>query len=124
MLTTDIPLDTFWTKLCTKGQNADKDFTLKKMTLTELVELIGDGKCAYTGKEFETLQDITFERVNPKLGYVSGNVLLVNRNSNQQKAQLDSFMHRTYIPDAMKIKLLRKALYQLEKSNGKKTETS
>lgn len=44
MLTTDIPLDTFWTKLCTKGQNADKDFTLKKMTLTELVELIGESK--------------------------------------------------------------------------------
>lgn len=124
MLTTDIPLDTFWTKLCTKAGNTDKDCSLRKMSLAELVELIGDGKCAYTGREFKSLQDITFERVNPKLGYVKGNVLLVNHDSNLQKGWLDNFMHKPFIPDAMKIKLLRKAIYQLEKANGKNTETS
>lgn len=124
MLTTDIPLEKFWSKLCLKGQNSDKDFGLKKMSLSELVELLGDGKCAYTGEEFKSIQDITFERVNPKVGYVPGNVLLVNHDSNQQKAWLDNFVHKQFIPDAMKIKLLRKALYQLEKANGKNTKTS
>ena len=123
MLATDVPFEKFWAKLCQKEANTDQQSTLKKMSMAELVELIGDGKCAYTGQEFEAIQDITFERVNPKLGYVSGNVLLVNRNSNQQKACLDAFIHREHIPDAMKIKLLRKAIYQLEKCNGKKTDT-
>lgn len=123
MLSTSLPLDTFWNKLCQKAQNCDKDFELKKINMADLLELLGDGHCAYTGKEFNSIQDITFERINPKLGYVKGNVLLVNRDSNQHKSMLDAFIHRNAIPDEMKIKLLRKALYQLEKANGNKTHT-
>lgn len=124
MLATDVPLETFWAKLCGKQARSVKEATLRKMSLSDLVEMLGDGKCAYTGKEFETLQDITFERVNPKVGYVPGNVLLVNYKGNIHKAKLDAFMHECTIPDAMKIKLLRKALYQLEKANGKNIKTS
>lgn len=120
----DITIEQIWTKLASKHRNAQVECKLIHFSIGQLIELVGNGKCAYTGKEFESLNDITFERVNPKLGYVPGNVLMVNTKSNQQKSQLDSFMHRDYIPVSMKIKLLRKALYQLEKENGKKTQAS
>lgn len=104
--------------------NRSASFKIQQWKMQDIIELLGNGLCAYTGSEFESLNDMTFERVNPKVGYVPGNVLLVNLQANQQKSQLDSFMHRDYIPVPMKIKLLRKALYQLEKENGKKTSTS
>lgn len=90
---------------------------LSNMTAFKLLHLIGDGLCAYTGKEFASLNNATFERVNPELGYVEGNVCIVTQEANAHKGQLDCFVKGGTIPDAMKIKLLRKALYQLEKKN-------
>lgn len=108
-----------------KGKaNRSASFKIQQWKMQDIIELLGNGLCAYTGSEFESLSDMTFERVNPKVGYVPGNVLIVNQKANMHKSQLDAFMHGVSIPSEMKIKLLRKALYQLEKDNGKKTSTS
>lgn len=83
----------------------------------DLKELANQDKCAYSGKSFvqgHTQLKPTFERINPNLGYVSGNVVIVTRAANGQKACLDQFVKVNEITDEMEIKLLRKALYQLE----------
>lgn len=122
MLATQLSIRDLWTKIGSKAAHTALDCDLRDFSLSDLIELLGDGRCAYTGEGFENGGDITFERVNPKQGYVKGNVLLVSRKSNQHKSQLDAFVHGNSIPAAMKIKLLRKALYQIEKqvrkSNG------
>lgn len=117
-LLTDVTLHEMMHKVKIKHNNAimgGKQSHLSNMTAFKLMHLVGNGLCAYTGKEFESLQDATFERVNPSLGYVEGNVCIVALKANQQKGLLDEFVKQETIPDAMKIKLLRKALYQLEK---------
>ncbi|MGL4999281.1 MAG: hypothetical protein ACRC5T_09960 [Cetobacterium sp.] len=58
---------------------------------------------------------LTVERLNPRLGYVKGNVVAMSYVANNAKSQLDQFVHLTNITDAEKVKLLRKSLYQLEK---------
>lgn len=114
----DISFNQLHHKLGSKHMNArkEKESDLNTLTLSELLEIVGDGNCAYTGKEFIDINDATFERVNPQLGYVKGNVVMVSREANQHKATLDAFVKKEGIPDAMKVKLLRKALYQLEKA--------
>ena len=48
--------------------------------------------CFYTGLPFEDFSDITFERVDPTLGYVNGNVVLVKAAINDFKGKnLDPF---------------------------------
>ena len=117
-----MPFHQIQQKIFAKSTNTkDKTCHLTSFAMSEIIEMIGNGMCAYSGKEFKDFQDITFERVNPKLGYVSGNVLIVSREANQSKSQLDAFIQHPCINSEMKIKLLRKALYQLEKENGKKT---
>lgn len=111
----DVPIHQITQKINSKKASTGKSCQIHQFTIEQILNMIGDGNCAYTGEPFANLEDVTFERVNPKVGYVDGNVVMVSRVANQHKAQLDSFMHRDYIPDAMKIKLLRKALYQLEK---------
>lgn len=111
----DVPIHAIYHRISTKKGSAKVKCTLTYYSLSDILEMIGDGNCQYTGKEFKDLDDVTFERINPKEGYVQGNVVMVSSGANNHKACLDNFMHRTEIPDAMKIKLLRKALYQLEK---------
>lgn len=64
---------------------------------------------------------LTIERLNPRLGYVKGNVVAMSYIANNAKSQIDQFVHLGTVTDAEKVKLLRKSLYQLEKElkNGK-----
>lgn len=119
-LLTDVPLHQLIQKVSSKHNNAiinGKASELSNLTGFKMLHLVGDGLCAYTGREFSTLSNATFERINPELGYVEGNVCIVTQEANAQKGQLDSFVKGPVIPDTMKIKLLRKALYQLEKKS-------
>lgn len=84
--------------------------------LAEIKALFDEGRCAYTGVKFQSDQQCTFERINPKLGYVSGNVVLVTKEANAVKSSLDAFVKNTgIVSDEMKLKLLRKAVYAIEK---------
>lgn len=52
--------------------------------------------CAYSGEMFSSIGDITFERVNPRLPYIKGNVLLVRKHLNQLKGNtIDRFIHES-----------------------------
>lgn len=88
-----------------------------ELTLLECHALLSSTVCSYTGKAFEQKGSgcLTLERVNPELGYIPENVVVVRSAANAQKSQLDAFVKGNEIPDAMKIKLLRKATYQIEK---------
>ena len=112
---TDIPLHIIYHKISNKKKAAGYKCELHQFNISDIIEMIGDGNCQYTGKPFKNLEDITFERVNPYLGYVKGNVLTVSRAANGSKSGLDAFSKGNLIPTPMKIKLLRKALYILEK---------
>ena len=109
----DIPLCDLYHKIKQKASNCG--FHMHRWKVQDVFDLIGNGCCAYTGKEFTAIDNATFERVNPELGYVPGNVLMVTQMANSCKSNLDAFVKNDAIPDAMKIKLMRKALYQLEK---------
>lgn len=112
----DMPFHQLNQRLQSKRQGTtDKKCELLQFSVYDLLEMIGDGNCHYTGKPFINPQDVTFERVNPTKGYVKGNVVMVSVAANGHKALLDNFVKRQDIPDAMKVKLLRKAIYQLEK---------
>jgi hypothetical protein len=111
----DINITQLIDKLHKKSYNCKKECTIKGWSLYEILLMVGDGNCAYTGKPFENLDDATFERVNPELGYVKGNVRMVSQLANCNKGGLDAFVKSTAIPDATKIKLLDKARYQLSK---------
>lgn len=92
-----------------------KDGKEFSVPLSELREMFDKGVCAYTGHKFLHHQHATFERVNPFLDYVPGNVVLVTQQANAQKGCLDNFIKQEHIPIEMRIKLLRKATYILEK---------
>lgn len=52
--------------------------------------------CAYSGEMFSSIGDITFERINPRLPYIKGNVLLVRKHLNQLKGNtIDRFIHES-----------------------------
>lgn len=87
------------------------------LTYPEFYKVAASPVCAYSGKYFETdgKYAITMERVNPCLGYTPENTIAVTSAANGEKAHLDGFVKGKEILLDMKIKLLRKALYQLEK---------
>lgn len=80
--------------------------------------------CAYSGELFGTIGDITFERVNPRLGYVKGNVVLVKSHLNQLKGKtIDRFIHECGMtPDAM-ADLFSDLARSLRKEFAKQQET-
>ncbi len=112
----DVPITAIYTKIQNKkASSGDTRCDITYFSLADILDMVGDGNCLYTGQGFKDLKDVTFERINPKQGYVRGNVVMVSLDANRHKSRLDQFMHETTIPDAMKVKLLRKAIYQLEK---------
>lgn len=81
------------------------------ITLEEFQELYKSPTCSYTGKP---LVDSTIERINPFLGYVHGNVTIVNDKANSIKAALDSFVKNSLILKDVKIMLLKVMIKALE----------
>lgn len=106
-------------RIAKKIQDCFYSNTEFNISALELKEMFSNNKCAYSGRtmSIDPAKDtlVTFERINPDLGYISGNTCLVCKRANQQKAMLDAFYKDDFIPLEMKIKLMRKALYQLEK---------
>lgn len=114
----DIPLHELLQKLRSKHNHAGTKSELSNITMAALSDIVGDGLCHYSGKEFENLKEATFERINPEKGYVLGNVVFVKDSLNNLKGlTLDKFVKTQLLSDAVKIKLLRKALYQIEKKS-------
>lgn len=58
---------------------------------------------------------LTIERLNPRKGYVMGNVVAMSHGANSAKSAVDMLIHSKKLDDASKVRILRKALYQLEK---------
>lgn len=65
-----------------------------ELTFAQSIKLFKNTEvCYYTGQPFTDWNDITFERINPLLGYVKGNVVLVKSAANSFKgATLDGFL--------------------------------
>lgn len=76
-------------------------------------------RCQYSGKMFSNKPGSpyarTMERINPRLGYTQENTIAVINAANAEKSNLDAFVKGDVILDEVKVKLLRKALYQVEK---------
>lgn len=96
------------------ARKGDKSFSL---TLGDWRALMTQTTCSYSGKRFVNggHDYRTMERVNPMLGYTPENTIAVTHAANSEKSQLDAFMHGSEILDEVKVKLLRKAVYQIEK---------
>lgn len=110
-------------KLENKRESAkDKgtDFSLQTNTIG-LMELINKSKglCGYTNKQFIDANDVTFERIDPNIGYTMDNTIFCCLSANNLKSNLDAFEKGDAIPDAMKVKLMNKAIYRLNKKMGK-----
>lgn len=102
-----------------KHQNAARDGNPFDLTFEEWRELMLAPVCAYSGKVFNSSPNSpysrTMERINPRLGYTPDNTVAVVRAANTEKSLLDAFIKGDVILPEMKVKLLRKALYQAEK---------
>lgn len=110
------------------SKKADADSRNLEFTLTfdDWKTLKHSTTCAYSGvrfvKESNHPKCASMERINPNEGYTLENTVVVTRECNTHKSQLDSFIKGTAISDAMKLKLLRKAAYQLEKKLKNKSK--
>ena len=58
---------------------------------------------------------MSMERVNPQIGYTPENTIAVTKAANAEKSRLDAFIKGEEIPLEMKIKLMHKAIYQMQK---------
>ena len=66
------------------ASDRDKPFNL---TLIGVANLLRAKKCFYTGKELND-NNLSIDRVDNKLGYVTGNVVACRKDINQAKNQL------------------------------------
>ena len=96
---------------CNQAKNINREFTL---TLEDWIALSSQQFCSYSG-EILTSKNRTMERINPYVGYTPENTLAVTNVANCLKSCLDKFVKEDQILPEMKVKLLRKALYQIEK---------
>lgn len=70
----------------------------------------GNGTCFYSGEEFENFSDMTLERLDPSIGYVKGNVVLVRGIYNNSKEPLDRYLKSDQVPDHVRIKIMQEAI--------------
>lgn len=89
------------------------------LTLSDWTSLMSQPTCLYSGKVFSSRGDSpnsrTMERINPMLGYTPENTIAVTKAANSEKSSLDAFMKGSVILPEVKLKLLRKSAYQIEK---------
>ena len=71
---------------------------------------VGDGTCQYSGETFDDIKDMSFERVDPRLPYQKGNVLIVKNKYNDAKSYIDRLLHCDKVSDEMAIKLLKEGI--------------
>lgn len=102
-----------------KSRNAERSNNQFALTYIEFYKVMASPVCAYSGKTFsrdpESPYSRSLERINPKLGYTPDNTIAVTKAANNQKSNLDAFVKSEEIPAEMKIKLMNKAIYQLQK---------
>lgn len=108
-----------------KAKNADDRKLDFNLDLDDWKAIYSTTHCPVTGREMlvGTRKDgvpcpddlLTVERLNPRLGYVKGNVVAMSYVANNAKSTIDTFLHSPQLTDAAKLKVLRKAIYQLEK---------
>lgn len=89
------------------------------LTLSDWTKLMSEPVCPYSGRPFVNKggcsDSRTMERINASLGYTVDNTIAVTSAANGEKANLDAFMKGSVILPEVKLKLLRKAAYQIEK---------
>lgn len=97
-----------------------------KLTLKEWQDLIATNQlCPVTKKEMivgrvmpgfsPPPELLSIERLDPRKGYITGNVVAMSQVANNIKSSVDALLHDDRIDDESKLRLLRKAVYQLEK---------
>lgn len=89
------------------------------LTLSDWTKLMSEPVCQYSGRRFShksgSDDSRTMERINASLGYTAENTIAVTSAANSEKSRLDAFMKGSVILPEVKLKLLRKAAYQIEK---------
>lgn len=98
------------------ARNRNLQFAL---TLSDWAKLMSEPVCSYSGRPFNNKggcsDSRTMERINASLGYTVENTIAVTSAANSEKSNLDAFMKGSVILPEVKLKLLRKAAYQIEK---------
>ncbi|BCM29283.1 hypothetical protein NCT2020_0260 [Enterobacter phage vB_EkoM5VN] len=98
------------------ARNRNLQFAL---TLSDWAKLMSEPVCSYSGRPFSNKggcsDSRTMERINASLGYTVDNTIAVTSAANSEKSNLDAFMKGSVILPEVKLKLLRKAAYQIEK---------
>ena len=102
-----------------KSRNAKSANQSFGLTYIEFYQLMATPICAYSGKTFsmdpQSPYSMSMERINPQIGYTPENTIAVTKAANTEKSRLDAFIKGEEIPPEMKIKLLNKAVYQMQK---------
>lgn len=102
-----------------KARNAKSSNQHFGLTYIEFYQLMAAPICSYSGRRFSndpnSSDSMSLERINPNKGYTPENTIAVTKGSNSEKSRLDAFVKGGEIPLEMKIKLLNKAIYQMQK---------
>lgn len=109
-------------KLCNSFINKDNSSRSRgipfALSLEEYIALVSKTHCELTGLEFNQTSDKlrrSLERINPKIGYTKSNTIAVCCFINTSKGSLDSFVKDPELPNNLKLKFLRQAVYQISK---------
>ncbi len=100
-------------KWANKYKNAIKRDIEFSLTLGDISKLLKRKTCAYTGVKL-TNENRTIERINPKLGYIRGNVLAISYTANQIKSLLFETNEQTYRMSFEHMKRMMKSLEKYE----------
>lgn len=115
MLSSDVPFNTIIVKMGEKIKNAQNRNLIFDFTLAQFRRMFTHGVCAYSGKEFQGTNDMTIERLDPEIGYVNGNCVLVCSKLNQLRKPLDEFLKDKRVEDEDKVRMLEYALKTVKK---------
>lgn len=115
MLSSDVPFNTVIIKMGEKIKNANNRHLVFDFTLAQFQRLFMRGTCAYSNKEFQSTSDMTIERLDPNIGYVHGNCVLVCNRLNQARKPLDEFLKDVRVDDEDKVRMLEFALKTVKK---------
>lgn len=96
-------------KMADKIKNAASRNLPFTLTVKDVQKIMSVDVCQYSGQEFISVSDMTFERINPMKGYVKGNVIMVNSHHNTRRCHLDNFMKLEDVDNATKLKMLEYA---------------
>ena len=125
---TGLPADVDYARIyAAKAANAEERNIKFDMNFADFAAIVSNKICCITGNTLDHTSDrfgetrFSLDRIDPTLGYVKGNVVVMSAHVNNAKADLDKFLS-SGLPDEHLLKVIYKVEHVLRKRIKKKEE--